>query len=149
MPKKLALIFLFLLAVAEVFAVNVTDVNIQENVISSDTTSNKRKAEALFIEGKTLELKNNFIAAIENYKTALQYDKAPGIYYALGNLYHYLGKYQDAMIYLKKALDIAPNDTEYLERLSTVYIAVNDFPRAAETIEKIVLAEFFFGRKIS
>ena len=107
MPKKLALI-LFLLAVTDVFAVNV----------SEDTTSYKRKAEALFIEGKTLELKNNYLGAIENYKTALQFDKAPGIYYALGNLYYYLGKNQDALTYVKKALDVTPNDTEYLERLS-------------------------------
>lgn len=127
MPKKLALI-LFLLAVTDVFAVNV----------SEDTTSYKRKAEALFIEGKTLELKNNYLGAIENYKTALQFDKAPGIYYALGNLYYYLGKYQDALTYVKKALDVSPNDTEYLERLSSVYIALNDFPRASETIEKII-----------
>lgn len=127
MPKKLALI-LFLLAVTDVFAVNV----------SEDTTSYKRKAEALFIEGKTLELKNNYLGAIENYKTALQFDKAPGIYYALGNLYYFLGKYQDALTYVKKALDVSPNDTEYLERLSSVYIALNDFPRASETIEKII-----------
>lgn len=127
MPKKLALI-LFLLAVTDVFAVNV----------SEDTTSYKRKAEALFIEGKTLELKNNYLGAIENYKTALQFDKAPGIYYALGNLYYFLGKYQDALTFVKKALDVSPNDTEYLERLSSVYIALNDFPRASETIEKII-----------
>lgn len=128
MPKKLALIFLFLLAAANVYAVNV----------SEDTTSNRRKAEALFIEGKTLELKNNYLGAIENYKTALKYDKAPGIYYALGNLYYFLGKYEDALQYTKKALDVSPRDTEYLERLSYVYIAVNDFPKAAETIEKII-----------
>jgi tetratricopeptide (TPR) repeat protein len=128
MPKKLALIFFFLLAVADVFAVNV----------SEDTTSYKRKAEALFIEGKTLELKNNYLGAIENYKTALQFDKAPGIYYALGNLCYYLGKYQDALMYIKKALDVSPNETEYLERLSSVYIALDDFPKATETIEKII-----------
>jgi len=128
MPKKLALIFLFLLAVADVYAVNV----------SEDTTSNRRKAEALFIEGKTLELKNNYLGAIENYKTALQFDKAPGIYYALGDLYYFLGKYEDALQYTKKALDVSPRDTEYLERLSSVYIALNDFPKAAETIEKII-----------
>jgi tetratricopeptide (TPR) repeat protein len=127
MFKKLAFI-LFLLAVTDAYAVNV----------SEDTTSSKRKAEALFIEGKTLELKNNFLGAIENYKTALKYDKAPGIYYALGNLYYSLGKYQDALTYTKKALEVSPRETEYLERLSSVYIAVNDFPRAAETIEKII-----------
>ncbi len=128
MSKKLVIIFLFLLAVTDVFAVSV----------SEDTTSNKRKAEGLFIEGKTLELKNNFLGAIENYKTALQYDKAPGIYYSLGNLYYYLGKYQEALTYVKKALDVAPNDTEYLERLSSVYIGLNEYPKAAETIEKII-----------
>ncbi len=128
MPKKLALIFLFLLAVADVYAVNV----------SEDTTSNRRKAEALFIEGKTLELKNNYLGAIENYKTALQFDKAPGIYYALGDLYYFLGKYEDALQHTKKALDVSPRDTEYLERLSSVYIALSDFPKAAETIEKII-----------
>lgn len=138
MPKKLALTFLIFLGVADVFAANVSVVNIQPNIISSDTTSGKRKAQALFIEGKTLELKNNFIAAIENYKTALQFDKAPGIYYALGNLYYYLGKYQDALTYVKKALDAAPNDIEYLERLSSVYIALSNFPKGAETIEKII-----------
>lgn len=128
MFKKLALIFLILLAVADVYAVNV----------SGDTTSNRRKAEALFIEGKTLELKNNYLGAIENYKTALQFDKAPGIYYALGDLYYFLGKYEDALQYTKKALEVSPRDTEYLERLSSVYIALNDFPKAAETIEKII-----------
>jgi len=128
MPKKLALTFLFLLAVTDIFAVDV----------AVDTTSGKRKAEALFIEGKTLELKNNYLGAIEDYKTALKYDKAPGIYYALGNLYYYLGKNEEALTYLKKALDINPNETEYLERLSSVYIGLGDYPRASKTIEKII-----------
>ena len=111
---------------------------IRDRNVSGDTTSNRRKAEALFSEGKTLELKNNYLGAIENYKTALQFDKAPGIYYALGDLYYFLGKYEDALQYTKKALDVSPRDTEYLERLSSVYIALSDFPKAAETIEKII-----------
>ena len=137
MFKKFALITLFILAAADIFALNVSDIY-NTAIVSDDTTTNKRKAEALFIEGKTLELKMNFLAAIENYKTALQYHKSPGIYFAIADLYYNIGKYDDALPYIKKAIELTPRDTEYLDRLAMIQIGLQDYPKAAETFEKII-----------
>jgi len=141
MFKKFALITLIFLAAADVFALNVPHTSIISGISAisdNDSLSNKRKAESLFIEGKTLELKMNFIAAIENYKTALQYDKAPGIYFAIADLYYNIGKYDDALSYMRKAIELAPKNTEFLDKLAMIQIGLQDYPKAAETFEKII-----------
>lgn len=100
--------------------------------------SNKEKALEFFIEGKTMELKNNFIEAMENYITALKYDNSPGIHFALAEVYYKLYKLDQALSELKKALVQNPENTDYLETLANIYIEKKDFGNAVKIYEKII-----------
>lgn len=104
---------------------------------SKDVTSDD-KALFFFIEGKTLELRNNYIGAIENYRTALKYDKSPGIYHALADVYYRLSKPDEAFTEIKNALKLSPQNQNYLETLANIYIQKRDFRNAATTYEEII-----------
>jgi tetratricopeptide (TPR) repeat protein len=100
--------------------------------------SNNEKAIYYFIEGKTLELQNDFIGAVENYRTALKFDKSAGIYHALSEVYFRLGKLDEAKSEVKNALKLKPENQDYLETLADVQIAQRDFTDAIDTYEKII-----------
>jgi tetratricopeptide (TPR) repeat protein len=104
----------------------------------NESISKNEKAIYFFIEGKTLELKNNFIGAVENYRTALKFDKASGIYHALAEVYFKLYKLDEALIEVNNALRLKPDNEDYLETLANIYIAKKDFPKAVTVFEKII-----------
>ncbi len=114
---------------------------------NKDKISGSDKAMYFFIEGKTLELKNNFIGAVENFRTALKYDRAPGIYYALSEVYYKLSKFDEALIEINKALDIKPDDEDFLELLASIYIEKKEFRKAVTAYEKIITLDsnYTFG----
>lgn len=109
----------------------------QKEFIKNDVTTND-KALYFFIEGKTQELKSNYIGAIENYRTALTFDKAPGIYHALAEIYFKLYKPDEALIEITKALSLKPDDQNYLETLADIYIEKKNFKKAIDTYEQII-----------
>lgn len=96
------------------------------------------KALSYFIDGKTLELKNDFIGAIENYRMSLKYDKSPGIFYALSKIYFKLSKFDEALTEINNSLKISPDNQNYLELLADIYIGKKDFPKAITAYEKII-----------
>lgn len=100
--------------------------------------SDKERSLGYFIDGKTLELQNNFIGAIENFREALKYEKSAGIYYALAEVYFKLGKTDEAQTEINKALKINPGDQNYLEALANIYIAKKEFQSAIDVYEKII-----------
>lgn len=97
--------------------------------IAQDKPNNPRAME-LFIEGKTLELQDNYIRAIEKYNEALRIEEAPGIYYTLSRLYNYTSKYQQALDFGLKALKFFPDNLEYKENVADNYIMLNDYEKA-------------------
>jgi tetratricopeptide (TPR) repeat protein len=99
------------------------------------------KALKFFIEGKTLELQNDYIGAIENYRAALKIDKSPGIYYSLSYVYYKLNKFNEALTEIKKALALNPNSESYLELAANIYISQKDFKNAADSYEKILTVD--------
>ncbi|MDQ3019835.1 MAG: tetratricopeptide repeat protein [Bacteroidota bacterium] len=103
-----------------------------------DNVSQNYKALNFFIEAKSLELRNNFIGAVENYRTALKFDKAPGIYHALAEVYYKLYKPDEALIEINNALKLNPDNQNYLETLANIYIAKKDFGRAVTVLENII-----------
>lgn len=105
---------------------------------SDDITPDKEKAEQLFIKGKLAELKYNFHEALESYNTALKYDRSPGIYFALSDLYFDLGKYNDSYSNIQKALSYDPNNVQYLEQLANSYLGLDNLVKAAEVYESIL-----------
>ena len=95
-------------------------------------------AQIFFIEGKTLELEYKFIPALESYKTALKYDKAPGIYYAIANIYYIVDKPQEAIFQINNALNLDPDEIDYLELKGNIYYRLDNYEKAAEVYEQIV-----------
>jgi len=111
---------------------------VSQQKTSIDKVTINEKALYYFIEGKTLELKSNYIQAVENFRTALKYDQAPGIYHALAEVYYKLSKYDEALVEINNALKIKPDNQNYLEILANIYIARKDFAKAVYTYEKIL-----------
>lgn len=91
----------------------------------------------LFIEGKTLELQDNYIAAIQKYKEALKIEKAAGIYYTLSKLYYNVSQYQSALESGLEALKIDPDNIEYKDNLADIYIILNDYPEALKYLKEV------------
>jgi tetratricopeptide (TPR) repeat protein len=91
----------------------------------------------LFIEGKTLELQNNYLGAIQKYNEALKIEKAAGIYYTLSQLYSNTSQYQKAIDNALTAIKLAPDNLEYKESASDIYIMLNDYSNALKMLMEV------------
>jgi tetratricopeptide (TPR) repeat protein len=90
-----------------------------------------------FIEGKTQELQGNFIYALEDYKEALKYDTAPGIYFAISTVYYKLNKYKESLTEINKALLSDINNKNYLLHKSNIMIRLNQMSDAVKIYEQL------------
>ncbi len=97
------------------------------------------KALEAFIEGKTFELQDNYIAAFQKYYQALSIEKAPGIYYTMSQLYYNVSQYQKALETGIEALKLDTGNTDYKENLSDIYIMLNDYRNARKYLMEIAL----------
>ena len=100
--------------------------------------SQNYEAQSFFIEGKTLELQYKLIPALESYKTALKYDNAPGIHYAIANIYYNTDKFPEAIFEINNALKLDSNEIDYLELKGNIYYRQDNYDKAAEVYETIV-----------
>src|SRR5438093_225380 len=91
----------------------------------------------LFIEGKTLELQDNYLGAVEKYSQALNIEKAPGIYFALSRLYYNTSQYQKALDFALLAMKSAPDNTGYKENAADDYIMLNDYKNALSLLKEV------------
>jgi tetratricopeptide (TPR) repeat protein len=91
-----------------------------------------------FIEGKSSELKEDYKNALENYRTALKYEQAGGIYFAIANIYVKTGKFQDALIEINNALKFNPGSLEYLTLKANIYYGTGKIDKAVEIYENIL-----------
>ncbi len=93
----------------------------------------------LFIEGKTLELQDNYLAAVAKYNQALLIEKAAGIYYTLSKLYYNTSQYQKALEYglLSLKIPTGRDNPEYKENVSDVYIMLNDYKNALTYLKEV------------
>ncbi len=103
---------------------------------AQDYPSNPKAVE-LFIEAKTLELKDNYLAAISKYNDALKIEKAAGIYFALSKLYSNVTQHQKALEYGIEAIKINPNNLDYKENVSDTYIILGDYNNALKYLKEI------------
>ncbi|MBS1516885.1 MAG: tetratricopeptide repeat protein [Bacteroidetes bacterium] len=103
-----------------------------------NSSSDSSKALFYFIEGKTMELQNNYIGAVENFRNALKFNQSSGIYFALSEVYFKLGKYDESLSEVKKALRLKPDDEDFLEMLANNYIVKKDFLKAVDAYEQII-----------
>ncbi len=103
---------------------------------SQDYPSNPRAVE-LFIEAKTLELKDNYLAAISKYNEALKLDKAAGIYFALAKLYSNVTQHQKSLEYGLEAIKINPDNIDYKEHVADTYIILGNYNNALKYLKEI------------
>lgn len=95
------------------------------------------KALEAFIDAKTFELQDNYVAAFQKYYEALSIEKAPGIYFALSKLYYYVSQYPKALETGLEALKLSPQNTGYKDHIADVYIMLNDYRNALKYLKEI------------
>jgi tetratricopeptide (TPR) repeat protein len=95
------------------------------------------KALELFMEGKTLELKDNYLGAIGKYNDALKIEKAAGIYFALSKLYSNVTQHHKALENGLEAIKINPNNLDYKEQVADTYIILGDYNSAVKYLKEI------------
>jgi tetratricopeptide (TPR) repeat protein len=95
------------------------------------------KALELFIEAKTLELRDNYLAAISKYNDALKIEKSAGIYFALSKLYSNVTQHQKALEYALEALKLNPDNSSYEEHIADTYIILGDYTNALKYLKEI------------
>ena len=127
---------IFTLPMKRIFLYFVIFFAVFSNLYSQDDPSNPKAIE-LFIEAKTLELKDNYLAAISKYNDALKIEKAAGIYFALSKLYSNVTQHQKALEYGLEAIKINPNNLDYKEHVSDTYIILGDYNNALKYLKEI------------
>ncbi|MBN1634248.1 MAG: tetratricopeptide repeat protein [Ignavibacteria bacterium] len=107
--------------------------------INAQVFENELNSKALiyFIEGKTQELQGNYIYALEDYKEALKYDTASGIYFAISLVYYKLDKYKESLTEINKALFSDGINKDYLLHKSNIMIRLNKVKEATDIYEQL------------
>lgn len=98
------------------------------------------KAVELFIEAKTFELKDNYLAAIDKYNAALKIEKSAGIYFALSKLYSNVTQHQKSLEFGLEAIKLNPGNLDYKEHVSDTYIILGDYANALKYLKDISAA---------
>lgn len=87
-------------------------------------------AELLILERDTVEAEKHLLIAIElNPKEA-------GYYHQLGSLYNYMDRFEDAMIQLKKSLDLRPKHPQTLHLLGWAVFMSGDQKAGRQILEE-------------
>lgn len=68
-------------------------------------------------------------------------DGLPEVYLAMGTLYRYAGRYDEAELQLNKALEISPNSSFVLEELGRTYRSASRLTKAETTFQSAIVAE--------
>lgn len=108
------------------------------SLVSAQDKPADPNAMELFIEGKTYELQDNYVFAIQRYKEALKIEKAPGIYYSLSRLYYSVSQYQSALESGLEASKLDPDNVTYKDNLADIYIILNDYKEAMKYLNEVL-----------
>ena len=95
-------------------------------------------AKGYFFDGKILELQEDYTSAIEMYRNALNYDRSPGIYFAISAAYLKLDKPKEAITEINKAISLDPKEISYLKQKADIYYIYGDLNKASESYEQIL-----------
>lgn len=96
------------------------------------------KALELFIEGKTYELQDNYVDAIQKYNEAINIEKAGGIFYTLSKLYYNISQFQSALASGLEALKIDSENVDYEENIVDDYIILEDYKNALKYLKQVM-----------
>ncbi|HEY3250222.1 MAG TPA: tetratricopeptide repeat protein, partial [Ignavibacteria bacterium] len=118
------------------FVVLIGIITLLSSLFSQDKPANPKALE-LFIEGKTFELKDNYLAAIGKYNEALKIEKAAGIYFALAKLYDKVSQYQKSLEFGLEAVKLNNDNLSYKEHVADTYIILGDYQNALKYLKEI------------
>lgn len=110
-------------------------------------TKDPLKAEEHIKLAQIYEAKGETGLAVQEYKKALEQDKTnPIAYFGLGNISYKKGKFADAEVYYKKAIENTPADDPrnamFYNNLSWVYIETNkDLQEAERLVQKAIVLD--------
>ena len=105
---------------------------------SIDTSKINSEAIDYVISGSNFEQKHMYADAILEFQDALKYDSSASIYYAISKNYRKLYKYNKAVEYSMKSLEIDSTFTDALELLAIVYLDLYRTAEAAKVYEKLI-----------
>lgn len=107
----------------------------------SATTQMKIEAAAWFAAGRVLESRNDFHAAFNAYKKAVDRDPtALAAYRALIPLAFSLNLTDEAVRYALRAVELDPSDYQLLRKLGVHQVSVGDLPSAIKLMEQALKA---------
>jgi len=120
-----------------IFFAILAGISIFLNVSFSQDKPANPKALELFMDGKTFELKDNYLAAIDKYNEALKIEKAAGIYFALAKLYDRVSQYQKSLEFGLEAIKLNNDNLTYKEHVADTYIMLGDYSNALKYLKEI------------
>lgn len=91
--------------------------------------------EANYNLGCALLEKQALKPALEHFIKAIVKKPTPEAYYNIGVIYSYQDRHGDALSYLKTAVELNPNYFAAYNNLGTVYLKIEDIPKAIESFE--------------
>nr|WP_317356652.1 tetratricopeptide repeat protein [uncultured Tyzzerella sp.] len=105
------------------------------------------------IKGDRLFKENMFEKAIESYKDAIDFDVSnPILYNNIGICYIRLKQYDLALAYLKKAINIAPNNKDIIFNIIEILIEKEDFEYANKYInsleDDILYSKYYYSGEL-
>lgn len=132
--KKIVILLMLLLSVSCTTKV-VKDWNGGIQIDSSSVALSR------FIEGNIYEMKGNYGDAISKYKEALEYEKSAGIYYAIAKNSYRINRLAPALTNAKQAVELDPDNPEYLFLLATIYDVSHMDDSSAAVYKRIIEIE--------
>ena len=90
----------------------------------------------LMLRGSDFLINHQFEEAMSEFKSALKMNPDPDLYYYLGVCSYSLGRYEEAIDYLKKASTEIKDDNEIYYNLGISYYALRQYPQAVEYLKK-------------
>jgi tetratricopeptide (TPR) repeat protein len=104
----------------------------------TEVSNPKETAMEHFINGAAAEAKGDIASAILEYQDALALDPSSGIYYALAKNYLTLNKLALALQNSKKAVEMVPDQIDYLDLLAEIYSSAHQNDSSAAVLERII-----------
>ena len=105
---------------------------------STLSSSDQLRYQAFLYEGISQQAKGNYAAAFDLLDHARTINPtAPEVYYHLAGYYIDMGNDSIAQAYFEKAVELAPTNDAYVEKVGQMYINQRDYAEAIKTYEKV------------
>ncbi len=132
--KKILILFITLFIVS----CSKEIVNNQEKENQLNSMDKKKVAQELFIDASILEAQGDYNKAIEKYIEANKLDPQAGIAFTIAKNFYKQNKLSLALDYANEAVNISPNNIEYLTLLAEIYNASKIQDSSTAVYEKII-----------